>query len=102
MLFPSIERKVTFGCVALGLVVAIFLSPKDSFLLLNAIFFWSSQLVVLAVLLAFKPRPAVMAGVAIALAAYLAAFGAWLLTRVHPDSMAWLGLGICFLCLGPW
>jgi len=57
----------------------------------NLAFFWLSQLAVLALALPFRPRPAVVAGAALALAAYLGTFAAWL--ALHPKSagLIWLG-----------
>jgi len=85
------ERYAAIACVSLGLLVAVLLAPKNSFFLSNVGFYWASQLGVLALALLFKPRAAMVAGVALALAVYLAAFGAWLFTRTRPDAMAWLG-----------
>jgi hypothetical protein len=85
------ERYAAIGCVSLGLVISVLLAPKNSLFLPNFAFFWASQLGVLAVTWLLKSRVAVVAGVAIAMAIYLAAFGAWAFTRVQPDSMAWLG-----------
>ncbi|MBB6246226.1 hypothetical protein [Rhodanobacter sp. A1T4] len=84
------ESYAAIICVSLGLVVSTLLAPKNSFFLANAAFYWASQLGVLAFVFLFEPRPAIVAGVAIALATYLAAFGIWVFTRMHPDSMAWL------------
>jgi hypothetical protein len=86
-----LERQAAFACVTVGIAVSVALAPKDSWLLSNAAFYWGSQLAVLALLLPIRPRPAVVAGVALALAMYLAAFGAWVFTRARPESMAWLG-----------
>jgi hypothetical protein len=88
---PNIERHAAVGCVLLGLAVSILLARKNSFFFPNVAFFWASQLGVLEFVWLFRCRPAIVAGVAIALATYLAAFGAWLFTRTHPESMAWLG-----------
>ncbi len=75
----------------LGFVVSAALAPKDSYFLPNATFYWVQQLAVIALLLIFRPRPAIISGVAFALALYLAAFGAWVFTRTHRESMSWLG-----------
>lgn len=90
-MIQNTERLAAIGCVALGLVVSVLLAPKDSFFLPNAAFFWGSQLSVLAFAWLFRSRSAIVAGVAIALVAYLSAFEAWVFTRIHPESMFWLG-----------
>lgn len=63
----------------------------DDYFLGNFVFYWLPQGFVFAVLLFFAPRPAVLSGVAVVLAAYLALFGAWVFSRPHQESMAWLG-----------
>ena len=82
--------------IACGLVVAGILAPKDTYFLPNAFFYWVPQLIVLLLLIPLRASAAVVAGVSFALAAYLAAFGAWVFTRQHPDSMAWLGYVFSF------
>jgi len=85
------EYWYAFVGIMLGLAVSAALAPKNSWFLPNAAFFWGSQLAVLAMLLMLWPRPAVVGGVAAALAIYLAAFGTWLFTRRGDPgaSMAW-------------
>lgn len=82
-----------------GLALAGLLSPKDSMALwaANIAFYGLPQLAVQALLLPFKPRPAILVGICWGMAAYLAAFGLWVFTRPQPDSMAWLG----YLCTLP-
>jgi hypothetical protein len=57
--------------------------------------YWGPHLAVLALVSMFKARSAVIAGAAFGMSIYLAAFGIWALTRVHPDSMVWLGYLLC-------
>lgn len=85
------ESLFLLPSVLSGVAVAVLLSPKDDYFLGNFAFYWLPQAIVLAVLLVFVSRPAVLSGVAIVLAIYLALFGAWVFSRSHPDSMAWLG-----------
>ena len=89
--YSNLEVWSAFLGIVFGLAVAVVLAPKDSWFLPNAAFFWGSQLAVLAMLLMLWPRPAVVGGVAAALAIYLAAFGTWLFTRRGDPgaSMAW-------------
>ena len=96
-LLTNHERCVAVAGVLLGLCVSAALAPKNSFFFPNMAYFWGSQLAVLALTLPLKPRPAIIAGVSVALAVYLGAFGAWLFSRTHPESMAWLG----YLCSLP-
>ena len=46
---------------------------------------------VLATLLPFRPQPALLGGMAAALAGYFVAFGAWVFSSTDMDSMAWVG-----------
>jgi hypothetical protein len=80
------------ACVLSGLLVAALLAPKDSYFLPNLAYLWLPQLAIL--LLAWfshANRLAALAGTALAMAVYLAAFGAWLLSRPHSEALAWLG-----------
>lgn len=85
------EKRLAVVCVALGACASAALAPKDSYFLPNFLFFWGSQVLVLACAVAFRLRPAFVAGVAFSLALYLSLFGTWVFTRAHPESMAWLG-----------
>lgn len=90
---PLLSREnslVIFG-IAAGVTVSAVLAPKDDYFFSNFGFFCLSQIGALLLLLPFKPRPAAIGGAALALAIYLAAFGYWLFSRQHPESMAWLG-----------
>ena len=86
------ETHTYRACVLSGLLVAVLLAPKDYTFLPNLAFLWLPQLAVL--LLAWfshANRLAALAGTALAMATYLAAFGAWLFSRPHAESLAWLG-----------
>lgn len=85
------ESLALLPSVLAGVVVAALLSPKDVYFMGNFAFYWVPQGVVFAVLLFFVSRPAVLSGVAVVLALYLALYGAWVFSRPHPESMAWLG-----------
>lgn len=85
------ERLALLFSMLAGVAAAAVLSPMDSFFAGNFAFYWVPQLAVLAALLFFSPRPAVLAGVAVTMAIYLILFGAWVFSRPQPESMAWLG-----------
>jgi hypothetical protein len=85
------EMRLAVVCVSLGACASAALAPKDSFFFPNFLFFWGSQILVVALALAFRLRPAFVAGVALSLALYISLFGAWVFSRAHPESMAWLG-----------
>ena len=85
------ELRLAVVCVSLGACASAALAPKDSYFLPNFLFFWGSQILVLAFAVAFRLRPAFVAGVALSLALYVSLFGTWVFTRAYPDSMAWLG-----------
>ncbi|WP_411883962.1 hypothetical protein [Polaromonas sp. YR568] len=88
----TVEYLLTIVSVALGLIVAAVLSPKDSSFLPNVLFYWGPHICVLVIFGLYRPpQPAAFAGVAIALAVYLAVFGAWVFSRSNPESMTWLG-----------
>ena len=88
---PNNEVMLAISCIAIGMAVAATLAPRDAFFLPNFLFFWGTQVAIIALAALLKPRPAVLGGVSLALAIYLGSFGAWLFTRTHPESMAWLG-----------
>lgn len=85
------EKLFVLLWVLFGFSVAVSLAPKDAYFLPNFAFFWLPQLVLLIIAHLCKLRPAMIAGVAFALASHLAVFAIWLRSREHPDSMAWLG-----------
>ncbi len=85
------EKRIIVLCVAVGFAVALALAPKDSSFIPNFLFFWVPHLAILALLFPFKPHMGIYAGVSLALASYLAAFGAWLFAHRQPESMARLG-----------
>jgi hypothetical protein len=88
---PIMDRKLAIVGILSGVCVSAILAPKDAYFIPNLMFFWLSQLAVLAILWPFSPRPAVVAGVALALATYLGFFYARVFSHRPPDSMAWLG-----------
>ena len=91
------ERNLAIIGLVLGICVSAMLAQKGPNFLPNLAFFWLSQLVVLALALPFRPRPAVIAGGALALALYLGAFAGWL--ALHPDKAGLIWLG--YLCSLP-
>jgi hypothetical protein len=91
MLNPSLERNAALLCVAAGFAIAASLSPWDRFFAPNLLFFWVPHIALLCCAALFRPRPAVIAGTALALAAYLAGYHVWVFSMKRPDSLAWLG-----------
>lgn len=85
------ERTSAWASLVPVLVLSAAIAPKDAWFLPNFTFYMASQLAVLGVIAAFRPRPAVAAGSALALAAYLAGYACWVFTRTPAESMAWLG-----------
>ena len=86
------EVRIAIIGIAIGLAVSALVAPKDIlYFLPNALFYWVPQLCVLALICLLKPRPAVVGGVAIALALYLGAFYMWFFSIHHGDAMGWLG-----------
>lgn len=85
------DRNLAMVGLLSGVCLSAMLAPKDADFIPNVLFFWLPQLAVLALLWPLRPRGAVVAGAALALATYLGLFDAWVFSRSHPDSMAWLG-----------
>jgi hypothetical protein len=87
------EIQAFVPCFLSGILVASVLAPWDEYFFGNFAFYWLPQAVVLGILMSVYPRPAAISGAAVVLAAYLAAFGAWLFFRSHShaESLAWLG-----------
>jgi hypothetical protein len=88
------ERTLAIVGLAVGICVSAMLAQKGSNFLPNLAFFWLSQLIALAPALPFRPRPAVVAGGALALAVYLGASAAWL--ALHPNRAGFIWLGYLF------
>lgn len=89
--YLTAESLPTALSIALGILIAVVLSPKDSSFFPNVLFYWGPHACVLVLFGLCRPPRLAIAGVAFALAVYLAAFGVWLFFRQHPESMAWLG-----------
>jgi hypothetical protein len=86
------ESFALLPSVLAGVAVAIVLAPKNDFFFGNFMFYWIPQAIVLGILISFTSRPAVVSGVAVILALYLAAYGAWLFFTTTDDAgLAWLG-----------
>ncbi|TWR59008.1 hypothetical protein FIV41_15800 [Pseudomonas marginalis] len=81
--------------IALGLAVAVYISPKNEYFLGNFTYLWLPQAAVLALALACKTSRESVGGIAIALALYLSVFAFWFSGR-NADSMAWLGYFFSF------
>lgn len=90
-LYSTTERMTAIAGVVSGAAVSAVLAPKDSWFLPNFLSYWVPQLCVLGFFCLRPPRPSVFAGLAFALALYLALFGSWLLSRQRAESLAWLG-----------
>jgi hypothetical protein len=88
------ERRLAISALVLEFLVAALLAQKGPNFLPNLGFFWLSQLLALSLCLPFRPRPAVIAGAALALVTYLAAFALWLAT--HPDRVGLVWFGYLF------
>lgn len=67
------------------MIVAIVLSPKNTFFLSNFLYYWLPQAIVFILLFIFKLRLAVIAGAALALTLSLIGYS------MFKDSMAWIG-----------
>ncbi|MEQ1533984.1 MAG: hypothetical protein ABL906_10515 [Sideroxydans sp.] len=86
------ESFFLFLGVLAGVIVAAVLAPWDDYFLANFMFYWIPQAVILGVLMSVSSRPAAVAGTAIILAFYLAAYWAWLHHVKSDDAgLAWLG-----------
>lgn len=87
------ERGIAWVLVAAGLVVALAQSPLHRGLhgfAWNFALYWGPQAIVLAVLLALRPRPAAVAGTALALVLHLVAFDAWIRSQGPGQALGWL------------
>ena len=84
-----LEKLVTAACIVIGGCVAAFLAPSGEYFSPNFTFFWGSQIFVLLPSLFLRPRPAIVAGISLSMAIYLAMFHAW----SYPDGMAWVLYG---------
>ena len=89
---PAHFRAAFLGLVG-GLVIAVWISPRNEYFLGNFAMYWLPHGAVLAILLLFKAQKAVFAGAAIAMALYLSLFSLWYFrgAGADPTAMAWLG-----------
>lgn len=74
-----------------GLIVAAALSPTGPYFWGNFRFYWLPHAAILGLMCWYRAPAALTGGVGLGLALYLAAFGWWVFSREHPDSMSWLG-----------
>lgn len=96
---PSAEAWSAILGVALGVAVSMKLAlgvPGIDFFVVNTLGFWIPQLVVLGLLLLFKPRPAVVAGVAGVLAIYCWVYAAGIRSTNDREGLAYLGYVFSF------
>jgi hypothetical protein len=83
----------------LGLAVSVILTPKDGFMLFNALSMWLPQIFVLGFLRLFKPRPSASAGAALVMALYLIAIAVWISSVSkydHNAAFLWMGYWLSF------
>jgi len=85
------ERKFAVIGIALGFVVSCMLALRDELFLPNFEFYWGSQLVVIAIILLLRPRPAIVSALSVYLALMLIGFKAWLGIRsnLNADGGVW-------------
>ncbi len=83
-------------CILIGVAVAIYLSPKDSYFFENFIFYWLPQAIVIAILFIARYKVPIICGAALILSTYLVCFYLWIFSKPHPESMAWLGYVFSF------
>lgn len=79
------EKSTTMIFLLISIIVAIVLSPKNTYFLGNFLYYWLPQAIVFLLLFIFKLRLAVIAGAAIALTLSLIGYS------MFNDSMAWIG-----------
>lgn len=84
----ALIATVSIGC---GVAVSVFFSPKDEYFLGNFAYFWLPQAAIVGLLLVMRAHLAAVAACAVILAAYLAAFGAWVSTLPASQALVWLG-----------
>jgi len=90
-LLRQYEIVAAWVSAAIGLFVAALLSPWNRYFLGNLAEFWLPHAVMLFVLLALRCRPGVIAGVALVLACYLAAYAMWVQSLSGVQGLVWLG-----------
>lgn len=71
------ERRLAIACAGLVALAAAVVAPFDRWFLPNAGFYLAEEAIVLLPLLVQRPRPAVLAGAMLAVAACMVAFPAW-------------------------
>ena len=85
MSYEKNEKTTTGFLLLISIIVAVFLSPKDTYFLGNFSYYWLPQAIVYTLLFALKFRLAIIAGAIIALTMSLIGYS------MFNDSMAWIG-----------
>ena len=79
------EKSITITFLLISIIVAIVLSPINTYFLGNFLYYWLPQAIIFILLFVFKLRLAVIAGTALALTLSLIGYS------MFNDSMAWIG-----------
>jgi len=83
-------RLLAAGCLP-GIVIAAFLAAGKPYYWANVAYFWLPHAAFLGLIWLFRAPLPFVGGAGLALALYLTAFGWWVFSRDHPDSMVWIG-----------
>ena len=79
------EKSIAVVFLLISIIVAIVLSPKNTYFLGNFLYYWLPQAIVVIVLLLLRLRLAVISGAVFALTLSLIGYS------MFNDSMAWIG-----------
>lgn len=84
------ERVVAQAAIGIVGIASAAFAPFDAFFVPNFAFFFGSQLAILGLLVFYRPRPAVYAGVALTLSLCFVLFANW-----NKDALGWVLYVLC-------
>lgn len=84
------ERVVAQAAIGIVGIASAAFAPFDAFFAPNFAFYFGSQLAILALLVFYRPRPAVYAGVALTLSVCFVLFANW-----NKDALGWVLYVLC-------
>ena len=87
----SREYLIALSAALLGIIVAIFLPPKDIYFFSNFMWYWLPQLGIIILLLILKASPSTIGGAAFVLALYPLAYYTWVMHHKDGEGLVWLG-----------
>jgi|WetSurMetagenome_2_1015567.scaffolds.fasta_scaffold501337_1 hypothetical protein len=91
MKYEKNEYYIALFSILFGVIVTIVLSPKNEYFFGNFVSYWAPQVIIIALLMVLRFRPAIISGCAIVLSVYLVCYWAWMQSLPAREGLEWLG-----------